>query len=196
VRKLKRRFDAVTAIDFFRAAGRGTVEGLIAGIESRLAPVARPPATRGASLKPADYSGRVWVTRRGVHVDRMACAWLIRHFVDADARFKFVGGKTYAPAAGEIRFDMFEAEFTHEGDRCTFEVLADTFALNDAGVGALAEIVHDIDLKDGKFGRAETAGVAQVILGIAMAERDDEKRLAQGAVVFDGLYRYFQTKRR
>jgi hypothetical protein len=194
-RRLRRRFDAVTAIDFFRAAGRGTVEGLLAGIESRLAPATRPPAPGGVLL-PADYRGRVWVTRRGVHIDRMACAWLIRRFIDADARFKFVGGKTYAPAAGEVRFDMFEAEFTHEGDRCTFEVLADAFVRDDAALRPLAEIIHDIDLKDGKFGRAETPGVAQIVLGIAMAEKDDEERLAQAAVLFDGLYRNFRTKRR
>lgn len=194
--KLRRRFGQITAVDFFRAAGRGTVEGLISGIEARLNPVETARAGGGAALSRAEFRGRTWVTRRGVHIDRIASAWLIRRFIDADARFKFAAGKTYTPQAGEVRFDMFEAEFTHEGDACTFEVLVRRFALADPALAAIGEVVHDIDLKDGKFGRDETVGVAQVIAGIAMAEKDDEARLAKGAVVFDALYQYFQVKRR
>ncbi len=194
--KLRRRFVAITAIDFFRAAGRGTIEGLISGIEARLSPAGAARANEDGTLALAEFHGRTWVTRRGVHVDRIASAWLIRRFIDADARFTFAAGKTHAPQAGEVRFDMFEAEFTHEGDACTFEVLARRFALDDPALATVGEIVHDIDLKDAKFGRDETAGVAQVIAGIAMAEKDDEARLAKGAVVFDALYQYFQVKRR
>jgi hypothetical protein len=104
------------------------------------------------------YQGRTWVTRTGVHVDRIASAWLIRRFIDRDATFKFVPAKGYAPEPGEVRFDMFEAEFSHEGDLCTFEVLCARFALAEPGLAAVAELVHDIDVKDGKFGRPETAG--------------------------------------
>ncbi len=101
--------------------------------------------------------GSVWVTRQGVHVDRIASAWLIRRFIDPEARFKFVPAKGYVPEPGELRFDMFEAEFTHEGDRCTFEVLLARAGLADPALAAIGEIVHDIDLKDAKFGREETA---------------------------------------
>ncbi len=121
----------------------------------------------------ASLIGKIWVTRRGVHVDRMACAWLIRRFIDPDARFKFVGGQSYQPGRDELRFDMFEAEFTHDGDRCTFEVLLDRIGLDDAALRHIGEIVHDIDIKDGKFDRPEAAGIAQVIAGIAMAHDDD-----------------------
>src|SRR5207302_3286041 len=103
--------------------------------------------------------GRTGVTRQGVHVDRIASGWLIRRFIDPEAQFKFVSGKGYRPNESELRFDMFQAEFTHEGDKCTFEVLLDRGALNDAALRAIAEIIHDIDLKDGKFGRAEVAGI-------------------------------------
>src|SRR5262249_31169366 len=78
--------------------------------------------------------GRTWVTRQGIHVDRMASAWLIRRFIDAKARFKFVNGKDYRTKPGEIRFDMFQAEFTHEGDRCTFEVLMERARLQDPAI--------------------------------------------------------------
>ena len=100
------------------------------------------------------------MTRRNVHVDRIGSAWLIRRFIDPQASFKFVAAKGYRPRPGELRFDMFEAEFTHEGDRCTFEVLLQKSGSDDPALAAIGEIVHDIDLKDGKFARAEAGGIA------------------------------------
>jgi hypothetical protein len=126
----------------------------------------------------------------------MASAWLIRRFVDPNARFKFVLAKGYRPQSDEIRFDMYEAEFTHEGDRCTFEVLIERLGLSDPGFGPIAEIVHDIDLKDGKFAREETPGIDRIVAGIAMANKDDEARLARGAAIFEDLYEYFRRKRK
>ena len=140
--------------------------------------------------------GRTWVTRQGVYVDRIASAWLIRRFIDPEARFKFVSAKGYTPAPGELRFDMFEAEFTHQGDRCTFEVLLERAGLDDPALRAIAEIVHDIDLKDAKFGRDEAAGIASLIAGIARAHPNDEERLAQGVAVFENLYASFRNRRR
>jgi hypothetical protein len=125
----------------------------------------------------------------------MASGWLIRRFLDPEAHFKFVPAKGYEPETGEVRFDMFEAEFTHEGDRCTFEVLMDRLELKDAALLPIAEIVHDIDLKDSKFGRQDTAGIDRLIAGIAMAHKDDESRLSRASAVFDDLYQYFRRKR-
>jgi hypothetical protein len=139
---------------------------------------------------------RTWVTRQGVYVDRIASAWLIRRFIDPEARFKFVSGKGYRPDEGELRFDMFEAEFTHEGDKCTFEVLLERGALKDPALRAIAEIIHDIDLKDSKFGRTEVAGIRTLIEGISVATKDDSERIARGAEVFNDLYEYFRKKRR
>jgi len=130
-----------------------------------------------------------------VQVDRIASAWLIHRFIDPEARFKFVPGTGYAAQPGELRFDMFEGEFTHRGDRCTFEVLLGHTALSDPALGAIGEIVHDIDLKDDNYGRAETAGVKSLIAGIAMPGADDEQRLARGAVLLDGLYDSFALKK-
>ena len=133
-------------------------------------------------------SGSTWVTRRGVFIDRIASAWLIRRFVDPDARFKFVPARGYKPKAGELRFDMYQGEYTHVGDRCTFETLLGEFDLGDRALRHLGEIVHDIDCKDEKFGRAEASGVLAVMQGIAHATDDDEERIARGSLVLDGLY--------
>lgn len=137
-------------------------------------------------------TGRTWVTRKGIKVDRIGSAWLIRNFIDRKARFKFVAGQGYSPSQGELRFDMFEAEYTHEGDRCTFEVLMKQFGLDDQALRQLAEVVHDIDLKDGKFGRPETAGLDSMIAGLTVACADDETRLAQGGQLFANLYEHFR----
>jgi hypothetical protein len=91
---------------------------------------------------------------------------------------------------------MYEAEFTHEGDRCTFEVLIEKLGLSDPGLRPIAEIVHDIDLKDAKFAREETPGIDCIIAGIAMAHKDDEARLARGSALFEDLYEYFKRKRK
>ena len=195
-RRLRKRLAEIVAIDFFGATGRLTAESLVAELETRIAEDKdMPEAERQAQSAADDLKGRVWVTRKGVHVDRIACAWLIRRFIDTDAVIRFVPGKGYAPNEGELRFDMFEGEFTHEGDRCSFEVLLTRSGLGDPALAAIAEIVHDIDLKDGKFGREEAAGIAHLIAGIAMANDRDEERITQGGPVFDNLYQYFRTKR-
>ncbi|WP_264715161.1 chromate resistance protein [Limobrevibacterium gyesilva] len=197
--RLRSNLARIVAIDFFDAVGRETAEGLLGALEERLRKE-ETASTPDRDAAPADadteiLKGRVWVTRQGVYVDRIATAWLIRRFIDPDARFKFVPAKGYAPQAGELRFDMFDAEFTHEGDRCTFEVLQARTGLTDPGLTAIGEIVHDIDLKDGKFGREEAGGIARLIEGIAIANREDNRRLERGGAVFDDLYGYFRRRR-
>jgi hypothetical protein len=192
--RLHKRMAEVVAIDFFNALARESAERLIFALDARLQEGS--PAGKVAQAKPQlqDLQDRIWVTRKGIHVDRMASAWLIRRFIDPNARFKFVPAKGYQPEPREIRFDMYEAEFTHEGDRCTFEVLIERMGISDPGLGPIAEIVHDIDLKDAKFAREETPGIDRIIAGIAMANKDDEARLARGTAVFDDLYEYFKRK--
>ena len=191
--KLRRRFDEVVAIDFFGASGREAVSGLISEIESRIrGNKAKPSQTRMDREK---LKGKIWVTRKGIHIDRMASAWLVRRFIDEQAKFKFVPAKGYRPLSNEIRFDMFEAEFTHEGDRCTFEVLIERAGIKDPGLISIAEIIHDIDLKDAKYKRQEALGIEHLIAGIAMSHKDDEVRLARGVAVFNDLYEYFRRKR-
>ena len=189
INRLRQRLVEVGAVDFFGAPGREIAEGLVSGLEERMKPTSEEASARGRpTTSVEDVRGRTWVTRAGIKVDRMASAWLIRRFIDPTARFKFVPAKGYRPEAGELRFDMFEAEYTHEGDLCTFEVLVSRFGLADPALRAIAEIVHDVDVKDAKFGREEAAGVARLVAGITAAHPDDEARLARGAALFDDLH--------
>jgi hypothetical protein len=192
--RLRKRLSEVQAIDFFGAAGRDTVEGVLLGIETRLRPPSRETAGR-TSVAAENVRGRTWVTRHDIHVDRMASAWLIRRFIDPDARFKFVPANEYVPHREELRFDMFQAEFTHDGDLCTFEVLRKHFRLGEPALRHLAEIVHDVDLKDGKFGRPEALGLDRLVAGIAMRHPEDTARLGAAATVLDSLFEYFRRRR-
>jgi hypothetical protein len=197
--RLRSDLERVAALDFFGANGREAAEGLLTSVEFKLRKEDTMPESNQSHEAPAtglaSLKGRVWVTRKGVFVDRIASAWLIRRFIDPDARFKFVPAKGYIPAADELRFDMYEGEFTHEGDHCTFEVLTARAGLNDPALTAIGEIVHDIDLKDGKFARGEASGIASVIESIAAANKDDGRRLERGAAVLDDLYELFRRKR-
>ena len=200
VARLRKQLDTAVAIDFFGADGREPADGLVSGLEARLqredttVNTERTDGGPASTGEPGSLKDRVWVTRQGVQIDRIASAWLIRRFIDQGARFKFVPGTGYAASAGELRFDMFEGEFTHRGDRCTFEVLVAEAGLDDPALGAIGEIIHDIDLKDGKYGREEAAGIRTLIAGIASSHNDDNQRLERGGAVFDDLHRYFTSR--
>lgn len=189
--RLRKRLSAIAAIDYFAAPERAMAEEALMIADRELVPeVVEREAPR--DFDPTSYRGRTWVTRADVFVDRMASAWLIRRFIDPEARFKFVRDASYKPAKGELRFDMFEAEFTHEGDRCTFETLVNRFELTDPALRTLGEIVHDIDLKDAKFARDDAPGIERVLAGIASANKDDSARLERGYQLFDELHALWQ----
>ena len=190
--KLERKLQDIRTTDFFGASGCERMSGLLHELHATARAPARPAQPGGKRQPPR---ARTWVTRAGVHVDRIASAWLIRRFIDPEASFKFVPPKGYVPEASELRFDMFEAEYSHEGDQCTFEVLCTKFELDVPGLFAVAELVHDIDLKDGKFGRPETAGLASMIAGLALLHRDDDTRIARGSELFEALLTYFARKK-
>jgi len=190
VTRIREKLTEIQAIDFFTAPRGKQAETLISEMEAKVrkAPIQRPQAAQ------TGYSGRTWVTRKGVHVDRIASAWLIRRFVDSNARFKFVPAKGYRPEAQELRFDMFDAEFTHEGDLCTFEVLLERLNIADNPLRRIAEIIHDIDLKDSKFSRPETAGIALIVNAICTRHKEDEDRIERGTILFDDLYDFFKKR--
>jgi hypothetical protein len=191
--KLQKRAAETAAIDFFHARGREALGGLLSALEERLQPRAAERAEKPARIdKPRRAT---WVTRTGIHVDRIASAWLIKRFIDEGARFKFVNARGYQHKSGEVRFDMFDGELTHRGEQCTFEVLLETFEITDAALRPIAEMVHDIDLKESKHGRAATAGIEQVINAICMAHREDEARLERGTALFDDLHELYKRKR-
>jgi hypothetical protein len=157
------------------------------------------PKSHGVSsapkLDPAAYRHRVWVTRPRPGVDRFASAWLIRRFIDRDATFTFAAAPDRFPDA--VPFDMYQAGgFRHDGELCTFEVLLDRFGVDDAGVKRLAEIVHDIDLKEDRYHSPHTATIAGLVEGLRASIPDDAKLLEQGIVMFEALYQSFQNTRR
>ncbi len=186
VNRLKRRLADIVAIDFFGAPRRRAAQEELARLEAQLSP---PQPEVPVQAHPAQAPrGATWVTRQGVYIDRIASAWLIRRFIDAEAQFKFVAPEGYRPRPGHLRFDMFEAEYTHEGEACTFETLVTRFGLGDRALRVIAEVVHDIDCKEAKFGRPETPGIERLIAGIAKQHAEDSVRLERGAAVFDALY--------
>jgi hypothetical protein len=188
--RLRRRFTEVCEIDFFGSTGKLTADALLTELEKKLAEAPNDDKAKEGEVKaiPEELTGKIWVTRSGVHVDRIACAWLIRRFIDPQAQFKFVSAKDYKARSGELRFDMFQGEFTHEGDKCSFEVLLERLGLNDTALRTIGEIVHDIDLKDGKFGREETAGIALLINGVCASQKGDLARIERGAAIFGDTY--------
>lgn len=185
--RLKKRLEEIGRIDFFAAEGRSRAVAALRTLEEKLQP-ARPRPARPA--KHADLQGRTWVTRRGIKVDRIASAWFVRRFLDKNARFRFVDAKGET-APGEIRFDMVPGDFTHEGNRCTFETLLSRTGLTDPSLRSVAEIVHDIDLKDGKFGRPDAPGIERLLSGLVLSHAGDEERLERGFALFDDLYQSF-----
>ena len=135
--------------------------------------------------------GSVWITRADVHVDRIASAWLIRRFIDKRARFKFVPAKGYRLKPGELRFDMYDGEYTHAGGDCTFQTLVKRFAMRDRALTAIGEAVHDLDYKDDRFNRPETAGAGAMIRAIVESTADDMKRIERGSVLLEDFYAFF-----
>ena len=190
--RLLRRLEEIRRIDFFDAERRATAEEALAAIETRLQKD-RKEETRMLKAKP-ELRGKTWVTRPGVKIDRMASAWFIRRFVDPKARFRFADPAT-PRKDGELRFDMVGGDFTHEEDRCTFETLIGRVGLPDKGVRAIAEIVHDLDLKDGKYGRAEAAGVRMMLDGLMARTENNEERIDRALVIFDDLHEALGTRR-
>jgi hypothetical protein len=192
VARLGHRLAEIAAIDYFGAPDRKTADRAVGRLEKIVRGAEGPRDSRGRSgVRSRRQHGRTWITRRGVFVDRIASAWLIKRFIDLEARFKFVPPEGYTPHSGELRFDMFEADYTHEGDRCTFETLVRRFGLRDPALRTIGEIVHDIDCKDTKFGRAEAPGVERLLAGIVRKHAIDATRLQRGAAVFDNLYQSF-----
>lgn len=193
----RERLTAIEGVDYFGSAGRDRVTSLLKRLEEH-ASGTRVPAASAKPAGPTDadsYHGRLWVTRQRPGVDRMASAWLIRRFIDAQARFAFAADRDAVPDDA-VPFDMFGVEFSHQGEGCTFETLCAIFAIQEPAVARLATIVHDLDLKDGRFDAPEAGTVGAVIEGLQLAQADDDTLLAQGMALFDSLYRSFEQSAR
>jgi hypothetical protein len=189
----RERLLAVERIDFFGSAGRDRVLTLLRQLEDRIAGPSRPvtSAEPDSSGRMASFQERLWVTRPRPGVDRMASAWLIRRFIDRQARFAFAADRESVPDGG-VPFDMFGVEFSHQADGCTFETLCSVFGIDGPALSRIAAIVHDLDLKDGKYGAHECSTVGAMIEGLQLAYQHDDALLEQGMTLFDSLYRSFE----
>ena len=190
--KLAKDLEDVHKRDFFSSPSGGVMAKRMQTLEAGLKGLGRNTAERPVAIKPrrtVDYQGRTWVTRKKPFVDRMASAWLIRRFIDAKAAFKFIEERELsAHGVTGHAFDMRGAEFTHAGDLCTFEVLMRSFGVKDKAVKKIAEIVHDLDVKDEKYAKPETAGVEEILTGIRKTAKNDTDGLERGMAVFEMLY--------
>lgn len=196
IAKLQKRLTEIGALDFFGAHGRQDAEAALADLDRQR--YQHPDVSRSeqAPDAPLDLTNKTWVTRRGVHVDRIACAWLIRRFIDPNAAFKFVDGRSYEATESELRFDMADAEFTHEGDRCSFETIVLRAKLDgDPALVAIAEIIHDLDISDSKFNRPETPGLGAMLSGVCTANDEDLDRIAKGGNALDQFHAFFSSRK-
>jgi hypothetical protein len=182
------------AIDFGGSPDRDRAAAAVSALAARLTPSERKDrmSAKGDHLTPHNFTGRTWVTRPRPGVDRMSSAWLIRRFIDPKARFAF-RGTAPSDKSRDIPFDMFGVDFGHQGDRCTFEVLANRFGIDDPAVKRIGEIVHDVDLKDARYGHAESAVVTELIEGLRRAHADDHALLEHGMTMFGGLFESFRA---
>jgi hypothetical protein len=181
--KLRKRHGDIAQRDFFATPEGRAVAAKLAQLSARLtADSTSPEAVEPVNL--ADYVGKVWVTRPRPFVDRLASAWLIRRFIDLKAVIRYRD----TPEAGEVGFDMPHARFNHVGNLCTFEVLLAAFGLDAPELHPLAEIVHDLDLRDGRYARPEAAGLEAVLSGWRHLPLEDAELEARGIALFEGLF--------
>ncbi len=179
--KLRRSHADISRIDFFDSPEGARVASRLARIAQWLTP-AHPLEAKIAPAAIAAYRNKRWVTRPHPHVDRLACVWLIRQFINPRAAIRY----SEVHKSGEVPFDSGTGEFGHRGNLCTFETMIKAFRLDDPGLRAIAEIVHDIDLRDGRYARPETAGIDAILKG--WTGLSDAEREAHGMALFEGLY--------
>jgi hypothetical protein len=184
--KIRKTFRSIREIDFFDAPKAHVIESQI----DRLENATRSKTPVAARLQITKFQGKTWVTRPRPEIDRVACAWLVRGFIDPKATFKFA---TNADAiAGGIPFDYAHGEFSHHGEDCTFETLLKRFGIADKALRTIGEMVHDADLEDEKFQRAECIGLDRILKGWAKRGMPDDEILTRGRNCFDGLYAFLR----
>lgn len=191
VRRLREWYRETEIIDFFDARNRNEAARILDELDrvtKRGERMTKRSAPSARTLDENEYRGRVWVTRARPGVDRMSSAWLIRRFIDADAKFAFGDA---ASMEGMIPFDLYGAKLGHHGARCTFETIAERFGIEDPAVVWLGRIVHDLDLKEDTYGLPETGAVGRMVEGLRQMYRDDHMLIGEGMTMFEALYQSF-----
>ncbi len=180
--KFQTRFLELNEMDYFKCAKAQDALMMLREAESLLQKKTR----QAPRVHRKDYSRRQWLTRPRPEIDRVASAWLIKKFIDPAATFVFSTKLKDYPKA--IPYDMFEVDFTHHGDDCTFETLVKRFEIVDSAIRSIAEMVHDADLEDEKFKRIEAVGLDRVFKGMAKLNVSDDTIYEKGFEMLDGLY--------
>lgn len=184
--KLRKQYTEISRVDFFDCPEGSTILAQINRIARALSPK-RAIAPELPHTTVDDYQDKRWVTRPRPYIDRLACAWLIRRFINPHAEIRY----SHEVAPDEIAFEMPDATFGHCGNLCTFEVMAIAFDFQNPGLQVVAEIVHEIDLRDGQYARPETAGVEALLRGWLLANISDAELESSGIRLFEGLYTLF-----
>jgi hypothetical protein len=197
LRRLRREYDAVREIDFFPGLASVEAEAAFGELNRRIGQLLSPDEPHAARarverLDAAQYQGRTWATRRRPWVDRIASAWLLRRFIDPQARFRWLAKPTDCPKRA-LGFDFDGATFTHVGERVTFETLLAAFGLEaDAALARLAALVHQLDV--GGEPVPEASGFEAVLAGARERLEDDDALLAEMSGVLDSLYAHFERE--
>jgi hypothetical protein len=181
--KLRRQYADVARVDYFECSEGRRVASRLSAIEQLLS----PPIAKGKDMPSVSIEGyrdKRWVTRPRPYVDRLACAWLIRRFINPEAVIRY----SEQTEPDEVTFDMEQGQFGHQGNLCTFEAMRLAFGLDDPALRAIAEIVHEIDLQDERYTRPETIGVDAVLEGWWKSGLPDAELEARGITLFDALY--------
>jgi hypothetical protein len=186
IERLRRRLAETARVDYFDCPEGHQLAVRLEQLAATVTGTAAHPAVTSAPI--ATYQGRRWVTRSHPHVDRLACIWLIRRFIDRDAPIRY-GPR---PEDDEVSFDMDGATFGHTGNLCTFETMLHTFGLDGPALQTLAEIVHEIDLRDGQYIHPEIRGIDAVLDGWLRSDAEDAERERWGIGLFEGLYQGLQ----
>jgi hypothetical protein len=190
--KCLKEFEESRKTDFFASTAGSALTKKINALRadiSKLYGMATSEKEEVMPKKVENYKGRIWATRKRPFIDRMASAWLIRRLIDEKASFRFMDeGETDGLEKGVVAFDVRGGEFTHVGDLCTFEVMMKSFGLKGKALKAMAEIIHELDVKDGRYDAPEAKGVEDILSGIRKTAKGDMEALEKGMGVFDMLY--------
>ncbi len=190
--KLVKEYDSIAAVDFFHSIGGKRLIERIRDVKTQIVVFAGAEVKKDSPILTRDitkYHGRLWLTRKKPFIDRMASAWLIKKFIDSKAEFGFIDEKEIDDIdRNSSTFDIRGGEFTHSGDLCTFEVLIKAFGLKDKILRKMAEIVHDLDMRDDKYKASGAKGLEDILSGIRKSAKDDSEALENGIAVFEMLY--------
>lgn len=193
VRKLRKAFGQLAAIDFFPGVLKAQTDSALQALETSISRALSPDEPRAhdeaiTQLERSEYQGRRWATRKRPWVDRLACAWLIRRFIDPDARFIWLDSPGDCPSDA-LGFDFDGAMFSHVGQRVSFETLIESFAVQQPGLARLAGVVHYLDV--GGYQPSEAPGIERVLAGLRERIGDDDQLTMVAGGIFDGLLTAF-----